>query len=638
LHDVAVLRRLDIHGFRGFATLSAELGPVSVLLGPNSSGKSTVLQAVRLACSALAWTLQQAPVPKLDGDWIVIWWDWPIREDAAFLPSVQIDELFLNKGDEPFTITLGFEDTDYIQEVRISMRYARNAALKLDVRVKSSDALAAVAGTRSKSTRLAEALAGKEPIAVVIPSFYGVVRDEPYLNNARLERMLGAGEQGSVVRNLVGRLDKLNELNDLLRLSVGAEIVRSTSGQALEEVEALEVHFRDRNGELELSAAGTGLVALTALFSALKRYQPRATGRPLLLLLDEPEAHLHPKLQGDTGDRLAEVVTNFAGQALIATHSVEMVNRLGRRADTVLLSVDRAAAEPAVRLTTENEIMDRLSSFCDLSPFAGLQLLRSRRVLFHEGKTDRAVLEACARAAFANAPARLENFRRWTFVELSSETNADAKDVLKKALAPLAATGAGGDPVRIVRVLDRDYHRAPVLGPEQGTADLKEYDVVWSRHSIESLFLDPACLAAWIRFSLDGRPHAPSLPDLEQWVADGIASANTDAALCQTAVDQVFPILLRRLNVGELDSNKSLVDARRDAEARVRAEPAVYQNGKQRARHVLAVVRSRLHVSLQNRVRADVADILRHAPSPSTLGAPALIPPDIDELLRYLAT
>jgi hypothetical protein len=45
---------------------------------------------------------------------------------------------------------------------------------------------------------------------------------------------------------------------------------------------------------------------------------------------------------------------------------------------------------------------------------------------------------------------------------------------------------------------------------------------------------------------------------------------------------------------------------------------------------VLAVVRSRLHVSLQNRVRADVADILRHAPSPSTLGAPALIPAALD--------
>ena len=251
---------------------------------------------------------------------------------------------------------------------------------------------------RSPSASLGGSLANR-PIAVAIPSFYGVVRDEPYVNHARLERLLGAGEQGSVVRNLVGRLDALKELNDLLRLSVGAELVGGTSGQALQEAESLTVRFRDKNGDLELSAAGTGLVALTALFSALKWYQPRAAqGRPLLFLLDEPEAHLHPKLQGDTGERLADLVTSFGGQALIATHSVEMVNRLGRRPDTVLLSIDRGAANAAVPLTTENEIIERLESFCDLSPFAGLQLLRSRRVLFHEGKTDRAILEGCARA------------------------------------------------------------------------------------------------------------------------------------------------------------------------------------------------------------------------------------------------
>src|SRR5438034_1009674 len=75
------------------------------------------------------------------------------------------------------------------------------------------------------SQRLAQVLAGKEPIAISIPAFYGVVREEPYVNDARLERLLGAGEQGSVVRNLVARLGGLKELGDLLRLSVGAEIV-----------------------------------------------------------------------------------------------------------------------------------------------------------------------------------------------------------------------------------------------------------------------------------------------------------------------------------------------------------------------------------------------------------------------------
>src|SRR5262249_2282057 len=160
----------------------------------------------------------------------------------------------LNRGDEPLVLSLGFDEGDFIQELRVSLRYGRADALRLDVRVKSREALNAAAGTKSKAKRLASALTDREPIAVTIPSFYGVVREEPYLNNARLDRLLGAGEQGSVVRNLVGRLDALKELSDLLLLSVGAEIVHSTSGQALQEVESLLVHFRDRNGDLELSA------------------------------------------------------------------------------------------------------------------------------------------------------------------------------------------------------------------------------------------------------------------------------------------------------------------------------------------------------------------------------------------------
>jgi len=617
---------------------------VSVLLGPNSSGKSSVLQAVGLACSAYAWALRQEPVPKLHDGWIAIWWDYPIRADETFLPAVRTDELFFNKGSDPVVVTLRFEDTDFIQELQVSLRYGRNEALKLDVRVHSSAALQAVTGIKPQSKffspRLAEALTGKEPIAVAIPSFYGVVHGEPYINDARLERLLGAGQQGSVVRNLVARLGGLKEISDLLRLSLGAEIVHSTSGQAIQEVEELSVRFREKNGDLELSAAGTGLVALTALYSALKWYQPRAAqGRPLMFLLDEPEAHLHPKLQGDTGDRIADLITSFGAQALIATHSVEMVNRLGHRSDVVLLSIDRAVENAAVPLTGEDAVIERLESFCDLSPFASLQLLRSRRVLFHEGKTDRAILEGCARAYFGNDPARLERFRRWTFIELSSETNADAKNVLKKALAPLADAAAGSEPVRIVRVLDRDYHRTPKLGPEQGDESIKEYDVVWSRYSIESLFLTPPCLSAWLRLALEGQPKAPSAADLEVWVAEAIAAANSDAGLNRKAAAQILARELYELTLAKFNpkNTKDVSQALQKAEAKVEAEPDVYQQGKARADRVLAHVRKKLHSSIQNRVRSDLADVVRYAPSPSVLTAPALIPPEIEELLKYLA-
>jgi hypothetical protein len=147
----------------------------------------------------------------------------------------------------------------------------------------------------------------------------------------------------------------------------------------------------------------------------------------------------------------------------------------------------------------------------------------------------------------------------------------------------------------------------------------------------------PARLAAWLRLSINGRPHAPSTSDLERWVAEGVASANGDAELSQKAAEQIVAKELRKLTLGQLDSNKDVIQAMKQAAAKVAAEPDVFQQGKARADHVLAYVRGKLHPSLQNRVRSDVADVVRYAPSPSVLSAPALIPPEIEELLRYLA-
>ncbi len=637
-----MLRRLHIEQFRGLDTLDIDLQAVNVLLGPNSCGKSSVLHAIRLACSALTWTLQQDPEPKVDGEWIVIWWDWPVNQNETFLPPMPTPALFLNHGDKPVVIHLQFDDTDFVQELRIRLRYGRSEALRLDVRVKSRHALDAVAGFRPKSKNisptLASAIKDNIPTAITVPSFYGVIKDEVYVNDARLALLLGAGEQGRVVRNLIGRLPSTKTINDFLMMAVGSNFTNTTSGQKLQSVENLTTYYRDSNGELELSSAGTGFVALAALYAALSWYSPFATlVRPLLFLLDEPEAHLHPKLQGRTGEKIADLITAFGAQAVIATHSVEMINRLGLRSDTVLLGVDRNASQPVIRLTTENEVIERLESFCDLSPFTSLNLLRTRKILFHEGKTDRIILECCAKALFANAPQRLERFFQWSFVELSGATNAGAKDILKKALEPLASIRKDGQPLYIVRILDPDHYREAAMGPEEGTANIKEFDAVWSGYSIESLFLEPACLSSWLSGHLRARPGAPDSANLERIVSEAIISANTDADLIRDAAEQIFLQQLRKINLGQLGSDKVIIDARREAEARVKKDPSVYQHGKRRAKHILDHIRNALPEGIRNRVRGDVTDVLKYAPSPSSLVAPSLIPPEIARVLDYMA-
>jgi hypothetical protein len=257
--------------------------------------------------------------------------------------------------------------------------------------------------------------------------------------------------------------------------------------------------------------------------------------------------------------------------------------------------------------------------------------------LFYEGRTDRLILDVCARVRFANDPARLRLFFEWTFVELSSATNAGAKDVLKKALEPLVSSTKGEQVVRIVRILDRDHEREPVLGPEQGDGGIKEFDVVWSGYSIESLFLDPFCLAGWLWYELKDHSRAQKLrEELTNAVAAGIAVANADEDLIKQASEQIFTRLLRTLPLGQFDSAQKIIQLRRDAEKQVKADPHVYQRSKDRAHCILKHVRSTLPTSLHNKVRREIPEVLKNAPSPSTLVHPALIPSEIEKLLEYM--
>ncbi|HYO60197.1 MAG TPA: hypothetical protein VEU50_46330, partial [Archangium sp.] len=68
-----MLTKVVLTRFRGFESLEAELRPISVILGPNSSGKTSLLHAVRVAVEAISIGLEQGH-PELTKDgWITVY-------------------------------------------------------------------------------------------------------------------------------------------------------------------------------------------------------------------------------------------------------------------------------------------------------------------------------------------------------------------------------------------------------------------------------------------------------------------------------------------------------------------------------------------------------------------------------------
>ena len=340
--------------------------------------------AVRLVCEALALALEDESVrPRIEGGFIEVCREVVVSDPTRLVALADWRQLFTDAevGEGiALSILLVFDPGDSVQDAHLVLAYGRNAQLKMSLTVTSTEAVSAVAGIAAKSAkrpaRLRDELRRLTPVAVFVPAFYGVTRLEEYRTLPIVTRLLGAGDQSHIVRNLLARMpgDAIERLNRFLRRAVSAEITYRLPQSDAEQSDNLTVWYRDTNGELELSSAGAGLVGLVALYAAMERTRAareRGTAVPVIFLLDEPEAHLHPRLQGDVGEELAKLATEFGLQLVLATHSVEMINRLGRRQDALLMTVDRIKGAVEV-LRSEGETIRALDEFCDLTPFTSL--------------------------------------------------------------------------------------------------------------------------------------------------------------------------------------------------------------------------------------------------------------------------
>lgn len=641
-----MLTRIELSKFRGFAELAADLRPVTVVLGPNSSGKTTLLHAVRVTLQLLEQSLRQASPRRREdvkGDgWIIATNNAVIQDHTELLPLTDRQALFFNRivDDSPLEIKLVFSAGDPIEEILLRIKWGRNDQLKQELWVRAPRAVEEIAElpatSKFVSERLHQFLDDHAPREVFIPSFYGVVREEELRARAVVNRLLGAGDQSHIVRNLVARLDNdaFERLNSFLTETMGASIVERTLAAEADQLLSLEVCFRDSNGRLELSSAGAGLINLIALHSALERHGGEVRNRQLIYLLDEPEAHLHPRLQGEMAQLVSTlVVKQFDAQVMMATHAVEIINRLAMREDAVLLRVDRSSPNATV-LRGQPEILAEVEAWADMTPFSAINFLASRRVIFHEGKTDAQVIRRCAQLRYRTALRSKDRFDSWTFAELEGSGNSGMGKVLLnliKRVAPSMVTST--EPLRVLTVLDRDHHRTPGWAEEETTAVATARVLVWEQHSVESLFLTSPILGAWLRAWLGDR--APS--DLERLVEDALKAADVDSKLNEAAEEQLLAKIVRTGVAGPdgepLRGDQLVVQASRLAKKTVREHPEVWQRGKDRARFVLGKIRDGMGHEISRQMPADLPALLERVDLSRFGRVEAPIPPEIRELL-----
>ncbi|SFF25014.1 ATPase/GTPase, AAA15 family [Methylobacterium sp. yr596] len=346
-----------------------DLNPVTILVGGNGSGKSSILKAIH-------WAVRCATLKD--------WRDNTSLDRMDYTPSRAFQELAHKKRiqskDHLPKIKVGFID-DSGEETIINISSARNDA----------GAKAPIIGP------LARSLTQETPQTAYIPGLAGLAEVETVLAAPVLHRRAASGEGGSVLRHIIldlagGSASEETEHRHLSELSswvsrvlpesqfwVKFDRLRDVSIEALFYTPDMKETGRSvANQRRPLEMAGTGYLQVVQIFAYLLKFKPK------LLLIDEPDAHLHPSTQERLIKALEEAAAEFPEtKFILSTHSPHLVraaSSLSRvhwmenghlRADSedkIRLRMGWGALDKGLILFTEDEDMSYLKSIISQWP------------------------------------------------------------------------------------------------------------------------------------------------------------------------------------------------------------------------------------------------------------------------------
>lgn len=334
------LRSISIQGFRSIADATVPLGQLTVLVGPNGSGKTNVLNVLRLLNATIRFDLPVA-IETFGGFDHILRNDGNSRRvhleiEAVVTPNAHDgarDRYILNISQQR---NQAFSRSEEFTFKRYSGQGRR-------ITVNGSTVTFGSAQGRGRQLKLADAqTTGLSTLPKLAPDQGGEGIDafaefissirvlEPDVAAARQPSRLYGADLAEDASNLADALLRLREAspqafldvqNDLSRCLPGLDgITFATIGGGTRTV-VVQLEERGLVGRVDLADASFGTVRLLSLLTMLHQPAP-----PPFIAIEEVDHGLHPYALDVLIDALRSA--SERSQILIATHSPTFVNRL----------------------------------------------------------------------------------------------------------------------------------------------------------------------------------------------------------------------------------------------------------------------------------------------------------------------
>ena len=292
-----LVESIRIRKFKAIDDLTLNLKRINVLAGGNNAGKSCALQAIHVAV-ALSQTAKAEGAANFS------------PEKLRYVPTDIFLDLKhkerLSESGAPVSITFSVDDAGAKKTFDVTLKRGRNSTIST---VNPVDLNMGLGASLASSER---------PFSVYVPGLAGIPSREIYQGRLIVDRGAVRGDANLYLRNVLYRLfadpvKKAKFEERLDRLFPGLEIIANAFNENRHE--HIPVEYVRGGVRRPIDMVGTGTLQAIQILGYASFYQP------VLLLLDEPDAHLHPDNQAKLVQALDLLSKEEGLQIILATHS-----------------------------------------------------------------------------------------------------------------------------------------------------------------------------------------------------------------------------------------------------------------------------------------------------------------------------
>lgn len=311
------VKYIQLKNFKGFENINIVLNSkTNIIIGENNIGKSSLFEAILLWKKCFDNIIQSNKTSfyKIDkaGRYIPF-------NDLNFIRLINDTDLFYTSPNETrITLLIDFDNNEYNLTFEISKpKSIKDSYLRYRT-INHREFERFAAALKTKRIKLTESIFvyQTKPVANILDK-------EPFMNKGQILKKISLGKSGEVLRNKIimhdeGAIKKISkQVSDVLGTPV--EFYFNNRENSSDD-EYIDVKTFVGVKKLDLHLQGSGLLQVAEIFSTIEFMSEMSLN---LLLIDEPDSHIHVKLQ----KKLLESIKKIENvQSFIISHNDNFVS------------------------------------------------------------------------------------------------------------------------------------------------------------------------------------------------------------------------------------------------------------------------------------------------------------------------